>query len=190
MEAGRGDKVAYLWEGEPGDTRSITYAELLEEVCRFANALLGLGVKRGDRVGIYMGMVPELPVAMLAYARIGAAHSVVFGGFSAEAVADRMSDSGSVCLITQDEAWRRGTTVPLKSNVDEALNKTETIRTVVVVRRTGNDVPMKEGRDHWYHDLVAAQGATCEPEAMDSRQGGVAGTRSYRTWSMRVSTQS
>jgi acyl-coenzyme A synthetase/AMP-(fatty) acid ligase len=119
-------------------------------------------------VGIYMGMVPELPVAMLACARIGAAHSVVFGGFSAEAVSDRMNDSRSVCLITQDEAWRRGSTVPLKRNVDEALTKTETIRTVVVVRRTGNDVPMQEGRDHWYHELVAGQDATCEPEAMDS----------------------
>ena len=168
VENGRGDRTAYLWEGEPGDTRTITYAELLEQVCRFANALRDLGVKKGDRVGIYMGMVPELPVAMLACARIGAAHSVVFGGFSAEAVADRMNDSGSVLLITQDEAWRRGSTVPLKRNVDDALGKTETIRNVVVVRRTGNEVPMTEGRDHWYHDLVADKPATCEPEAMDS----------------------
>jgi acetyl-CoA synthetase len=168
VEAGRGDRTAYLWEGEPGDTRTITYKELLEQVCRFANALKDLGVKRGDRVGIYMGMIPELPVAMLACARIGAAHSVVFGGFSADAVADRMNDSGSVLLITQDEAWRRGTTVPLKLNVDEALAKTETIGKVVVVRRTGNEVPMTEGRDHWYHDLVANQSTTCEPEAMDS----------------------
>jgi acetyl-CoA synthetase len=116
VERGRGDKVAYLWEGEPGDTRSITYAELLEQVCRLANGLRSLGVKRGDRVGIYMGMVPELPVAMLACARIGAAHSVVFGGFSAEAVSDRMTDFGAVCLITQDEAWQRDSTVPLKTN--------------------------------------------------------------------------
>ncbi|MEO8899124.1 MAG: acetate--CoA ligase [Candidatus Dormibacter sp.] len=168
VENGRGDRTAYLWEGEPGDTRTITYAELLEQVCKFANALRDLGVKKGDRVGIYMGMVPELPVAMLACARIGAAHSVVFGGFSAEAVADRMNDSGSVLLITQDEAWRRGSTVALKRNVDEALAKTQTIKNVVVVRRTGNEVPMTEGRDHWYHDLVADQAATCEPEAMDS----------------------
>ena len=160
VENGRGDRTAYLWEGEPGDTRTITYAELLEQVCRFANALRDLGVKKGDRVGIYMGMVPELPVAMLACARIGAAHSVVFGGFSAEAVADRMNDSGSVLLITQDEAWRRGSTVPLKRNVDEALGKTETIKNVVVVRRTGNEVPMTEGRDHWYHDLVADKPVT------------------------------
>jgi acetyl-CoA synthetase len=168
VESGHGDRVAYLWEGEPGDTRTITYAELLEQVCRLANALRSLGVQRGDRVGIYMGMVPELPVAMLACARIGAAHSVVFGGFSADAVADRMNDSGSVCLVTQDEAWRRGSTVPLKRNVDEALTKTETIRSVVVVRRTGNEVPMTGGRDHWYHELVEGQPSTCEPEAMDS----------------------
>ena len=138
---GRGDKVAYLWEGEPGDTRSITYAELLEQVCRFANALRGLGVKRGDRVGIYMGMVPELPVAMLACARIGAAHSVVFGGFSAEAVADRMNDSGSVCLITQDEAWRRGTTVPLKKQ-----------------RRRGADQDARRSAPSWW---CAAPATTC-----------------------------
>ena len=168
VENGRGEKTAYHWEGEPGDTRAITYAELLEQVCRFANALRKLGVQRGDRVGIYMGMVPELPVAMLACARIGAAHSVVFGGFSADAVADRMNDSGSVLLITQDEAWRRGATVPLKRNVDDALAKTQTIRKVVVVRRTGNDVPMTEGRDHWYHDIVAGEAAECTPEAMDA----------------------
>ena len=168
VENGRGDTVAYLWEGEPGDTRTLTYAQLLEQVCRFANALKRIGVKRGDRVGIYMGMVPELPVAMLACARIGAAHSVVFGGFSADAVADRMNDSGSVLLITQDEAWRRGSTVPLKRNVDDALAKTETVRNVVVVRRTGNDVPMTEGRDLWYHDIIATEEPACEPEAMDS----------------------
>ena len=168
VEAGHGDRTAYLWEGEPGDTRAVTYAELLESVCRFANALKALGVTRGDRVGIYMGMVPELPVAMLACARIGAAHSVVFGGFSADAVADRMNDAGAVALLTQDEAWRRGSTVPLKRNVDDALAKAPGIRHVVVVRRTGNDVPMTEGRDHWYHDIVAGESATCEPEAMDS----------------------
>jgi acetyl-CoA synthetase len=168
VEGGHGGRTAYLWEGEPGDARIVTYSELLESVCRFANALKKLGVKRGDRVGIYMGMVPELPVAMLACARIGAAHSVVFGGFSAEAVADRMNDSGAVALITQDEAWRRGSTVPLKRNVDDALAKAPGIRSVVVVRRTGNDVPMTDGRDHWYHDVVKGEADTCEPEAMDS----------------------
>ncbi|MHB8717390.1 MAG: acetate--CoA ligase [Candidatus Dormibacteria bacterium] len=168
VEGGHGGKTAYLWEGEPGDTRTVTYSELLQSVCRFANALTQLGVRRGDRVGIYMGMIPELPVAMLACARIGAAHSVVFGGFSADAVADRMNDSGAVLLVAQDEAWRRGSTVPLKRNVDEALKKAPGIRNVVVVRRTGNDVPMTEGRDHWYHDLVSNQPTTFEPEAMDA----------------------
>ena len=168
VEAGRGDKVAYLYEGEPGDTRTITYAELLDEVSRFANALKKLGVKRGDRVGIYMGMVPELPVAMLACARIGAPHSVVFGGFSADAVADRMNDAGAVALITQDEGWRRGNTVPLKRNADEALEKSPTVKNVVVVRRTGNSVPMQSGRDSWYHELIEGESADCPPEQMDS----------------------
>ena len=168
VEGGHGGRTAYLWEGEPGDTRNVTYSELLESVCRLANALQELGLKRGDRVGIYMGMVPELPIAMLACARIGAAHSVVFGGFSAEAVADRMNDSGAVLLITQDEAWRRGSTVPLKKNVDEALTKAPGIKNVVVVRRTGNEVPMASGRDHWYHDIVEGKSTTFEPEAMDS----------------------
>jgi acetyl-CoA synthetase len=169
VEAGRGDKVAYHWEGEPeGDTRTITYRELLEEVSRFANALRSLGVKKGDRVGIYMPMIPELPVAMLACARIGAPHSVVFGGFSAEAVRDRMNDAEATLLITADEGWRRGNTVPLKRNVDEAVERTPSIRNVVVVRRTGNDVPMKEGRDVWYHDVVRDQPATCEPEQVES----------------------
>ncbi|MDQ2960749.1 MAG: acetate--CoA ligase [Candidatus Dormibacteraeota bacterium] len=168
VEGGHGSRTAYLWEGEPGDTRTLTYSDLLTSVCRLANALKKLGVKRGDRVGIYMGMIPELPIAMLACARIGAAHSVVFGGFSADAVADRMNDSGAVALITQDEAWRRGTTVPLKRNVDDALGKAPGIHNVVVVRRTGNDVSMTEGRDHWYHDVVKGESDTCEPEAMDS----------------------
>ncbi len=170
VAAGRGDKAAYLFEGEPGDTRSITYKDLLDDVCRLANGLLELGVVAGDRVGIYMGMVPELPVAMLACARIGAAHSVVFGGFSAEAVADRMNDAGAVCLITQDQAWRRGATVPLKLNADAALLKAPTIKNVVVVKRTGNDVPMTDGRDHWYHDLIATQSTECAPAQLDSEQ--------------------
>ncbi|HVS42170.1 MAG TPA: AMP-binding protein, partial [Candidatus Dormibacteraeota bacterium] len=120
VEAGRGDKVAYHWEGEPGDTLTITYSQLLKDVCRFANALKGLGVKRGDRVGIYMPMIPELPVAMLACARIGAAHSVVFGGFSADALKDRCNDAQATLVITADEGWRRGKTVPLKANTDDA----------------------------------------------------------------------
>jgi acetyl-CoA synthetase len=168
VAAGRGDRIAYHWEGEPGDTRTITYAELLGDVCRFANALRALGVRRGDRVGIYLPMVPELPVAMLACARIGAAHSVVFGGFSADAVADRMNDAQAKVLITADEGWRRGRTVPLKENADNALRNCATVSDLVVVRRTGNPVAWTEGRDHWWHDLVAAQPATCEPEQMES----------------------
>jgi acetyl-CoA synthetase len=168
VEAGRGDKVAYLWEGEPGDSRSITYTQLLEDVCRLANGLKTLGVKRGDRVGIYMGMVPEVTVAMLACARLGAAHSVVFGGFSADAVADRMNDAGAKVLITQDQAWRRGVTVDLKKSVDEACTKAPVIEHVVVLRRTGNDVPWTAPRDVWWHDLVESQSAECESEHVDA----------------------
>jgi acetyl-CoA synthetase len=168
VEAGGGDKVAFHWEGEPGDTRTITYRELLEEVCRFANALKGLGVRRGDRVAIYLGMVPELPVAMLACARIGAPHSVVFGGFSAEALRDRINDAECTVLVTADGAYRRGQIVPLKANADEALRECPTIRHVVTVRRTGGEHPFVEGRDHWYHDLVADQPAECPPEEMDA----------------------
>jgi acetyl-CoA synthetase len=168
VEAGHGDRVAYHWEGEPGDTREITYAQLLEDVCRFANALRGLGVQRGDRVGIYLPMIPELPVAMLACARIGAAHSVVFGGFSADAVRDRMNDAQARVIVTADEGWRRGSRVPLKRNTDEALSGTPSIEHCVVVRRTGGDVPMTQGRDVWWHDVVAAADAQCEPERMES----------------------
>ncbi len=168
VEAGRGDKVAYHFEGEKGDTRTITYADLLSAVCKLANALRKLGIKRGDRVGIYMPMIPELPMAMLACARIGAAHSVVFGGFSADAVRDRMNDAEAVAIITADEGWRRGGIVPLKRSVDEACEGAPTVKSVVVVRRTGNDVPMVDGRDHWYHDIVEGEPDTCEPEHMES----------------------
>ena len=164
----RGDKVAYHWIGEPGDTRTITYRDLYEEVGRFANALKGLGVSRGDRVAIYMGMIPELPVAMLACARIGAVHSVVFGGFSSDALSDRINDAEAKVLITQDGSWRRGTKVPLKENADVALASTPSIEHVVVVRRVDNGAPMTEGRDVWYHDLVDGQDVECEPEVMDA----------------------
>ncbi len=168
VEAGRGDKVAYHWEGEPGDTRTITYAELLDEVQRFAAALKQLGVQRGDRVAIYMPMIPELPVAMLACARIGAPHSVVFGGFSSDALRDRILDAEAKVLVTADGGWRRGNVVPLKANSDVALADTPSIEHVVVVRRTENDVHMEDGRDLWYHDVMASAPATCEPEQMDS----------------------
>ncbi|MER3452969.1 MAG: acetyl-coenzyme A synthetase, partial [Acidimicrobiia bacterium] len=168
VEAGRGDRIAYYWEGEPGDTRAITYAELHEEVCRFANVLRSLGVRRGDRVNIYLPMIPELPVAMLACARLGAPHSVVFGGFSADALRDRINDAGAKVLVTADGGWRRGAVVPLKANADVALADAPSIEKVVVVRRTRQDVAMTPGRDLWYHELIASAPASCPPEPMDS----------------------
>jgi acetyl-CoA synthetase len=168
VAAGHGGKVAYHWEGEPGDTRTLTYADLLDEVQRVANALKELGVRRGDRVNIYMGMVPELPVAMLACARIGAPHSVVFGGFSSDALRDRINDAEAKVLITADGAWRRGQVVPLKESADTAVAETPSIEKVLVLRRTGHDVAMTEGRDVWWHDLVPGQAADCPCEAMDA----------------------
>jgi acetyl-CoA synthetase len=168
VDAGGGDKVAFYWEGEPGDTRVLTYRELLDEVCRLANALRSLGVGKGDRVNIYLGMVPELPIAMLACARIGAPHSVVFGGFSAEALRDRINDAEAKVLITADGAWRRGTVVPLKDNADAAVAESPSIEHVITVRRCGNEHAFTEGRDHWYHELVADQPTACAPEPMDA----------------------
>jgi acetyl-CoA synthetase len=168
VEAGGGDRVAFHWEGEPGDTLTITYADLLEQVCRLANALRALGVGKGDRVNIYLGMVPELPIAMLACARIGAPHSVVFGGFSAESLRDRINDAEAKVLITADGAWRRGTIVPLKANADEALEGCPSIQHVITVRRCGNEHGFVAGRDHWYHELVAEQPTECEPEPMQA----------------------
>jgi acetyl-CoA synthetase len=162
------DKVALLWEGEPGDTRRITYGELHAEVNRCANALKQLGVAKGDRVAIYMPMVPEVAVAMLACARIGAPHTVVFGGFSAESLRDRITDAQAKVLVTADGGYRRGTVVPLKQNADEAVKDCPTIKKVVVLKRVGNDVPMTAGRDVWWHDVVPQAAAQCEPEAMDA----------------------
>jgi len=168
VEAGRGDRVAYHWEGEPdADRRALTYADLQREVVRLANALKELGVGKGTPVGIYMGMVPEAPVAMLACARLGAPHTVVFGGFSADSLSDRLHDMECEVLITQDEAWRRGATVPLKKTADDALADAPSVKSVVVLRRTGNDVPMTEGRDHWWHE-VATSDADCPCEPMES----------------------
>src|SRR5581483_6576502 len=167
VEAGLGDRVAYYWEGEPADDRrALTYADLLREATKLANALRALGVGKGTPVGIYMGMVPEAPIAMLACARLGAPHTVVFGGFSADSLSDRLQDMGCEVLITQDEAWRRGTTVPLKRTADEAVSSAPGVRSVVVLRRTGGDVPMTEGRDHWWHE-IAMDESECPAEPMD-----------------------
>jgi acetyl-CoA synthetase len=168
VAAGGGDKIAYYWEGEPGEERAITYTDLLDEVGRFANALRSLGVQRGDRVAIYLGMIPELPIAMLACARIGAPHSVVFGGFSADSLRDRIIDAQAKVLVTSDGGYRRGSLVPMKANADEALAECPSIEHVVTVRRTGGDHPFTPGRDLWYHELIAEQPAECEPERMDS----------------------
>ena len=170
IEAGRGDKVAYYWEGEPGDERVLTYQDLYEEVCRFANGLRSIGVERGDRIAIYMGMVPELAIAMLACARIGAAHSVIFGGFSSDAIVDRVEDAGVRVLITCDGAWRRGGVVDLKEAADRAMERTDLIRNCIVVRRTRNEVKMESGRDIWWHDLVEGQAAECPPEVMNAEE--------------------
>ncbi len=168
VAAGRGNKAALVWEGEPGDSRTLTYQQLLREVCKFANALKTLGVEKGDRVTIYMPMIPEAAVAMLACARIGAMHSVVFGGFSADAVADRNNDAKSKLVITADGGWRRGKVVPLKANVDAALEKSPSVEKCVVFNRCNTAVEMKAGRDVWWHDLVAGASAECPAEPLDS----------------------
>jgi acetyl-CoA synthetase len=168
VAAGLGDKVAYHWIGEPGDTRTITYADLYREVQKAANALLELGVTTGDRVAIYMPMIPELPIAMLACARIGAPHTVVFGGFSAEALSSRINDAEAKLVITADGGWRRGKPVELKSATDEAATKSPTVEHILVVRRLGDAAPvsMTEGRDVWWHEIVDRQGADCPPVAL------------------------
>jgi acetyl-CoA synthetase len=168
VEAGRGDQVAYYWEGEPEDDRRVlTFADLLREVTRLANALKALGVRKGTPVGIYMGMVPETAVAMLACARLGAPHTVVFGGFSADSLSGRMQDMGCEVLITQDEAWRRGVATPLKTAADESMAESPSVRSCIVLRRTGGDVPMTEGRDVWWHE-VATDDTECPCEPMDA----------------------
>ena len=163
-----GDQVAYHWVGEPGDTRSLTYADLHAEVGRFANGLKSLGLEKGDRVAIYMGMIPELPIAMLACARLGLVHLVVFGGFSSEALASRILDSDCRIVITQDGAWRGGKVVPLKANTDLSVVQTPGIEHVIVVRRTDHEVAMMDGRDIWWHDLVEGQSTQCDPVALNA----------------------
>jgi acetyl-CoA synthetase len=170
VAAGRGDKVAYHWEGEPGDTLVLTYADLLTEVCKFANVLKSFGLQRGDRAAIYMPMIPELPVAMLACARLGVAHSVIFGGFSPDAISDRCNDADARIIITADAGFRRGAPSGLKVNVDVALADTTTVEHVVVVNRCDTAVTMVEGRDHWWHELMASASADCPAEPMDAEQ--------------------
>ena len=166
---GRRNKAAIIWEGEPGEKRTLTYGQLHREVCLFANVLKRNKIKKGDRVLIYMPMVPEAAIAMLACARIGAVHSVVFGGFSSESIKDRIADSGASAIVTADGGYRRGSIVPLKHNVDEALKDgTVSVKRVIVLRRANNEVQFTEGRDVWWHDEVAQVNAKCEPAALDS----------------------
>jgi len=164
----RRNKAALIWEGEPGEVQVFTYHQLWRETCRFANVLQGLGVEKGDRVGIYMGMVPEAAIAMLACARIGAIHSVVFGGFAADAVRDRMNDAQAKVIITQDGLWRRGGIVPLKEQVDKAVEECPTVQSVVVLKRTHNTIVMKDGRDHDWHALMRDASGVHEAPALDS----------------------
>jgi acetyl-CoA synthetase len=168
LDTWRKNKAAIVWESEPGEVRTLTYQQLHAEVQKFANVLKSLDIKTGDRVAIYMGMCPELPIAMLACARIGAVHSVIFGGFSANALVDRITDQEAVAVITQDSAYRRGSEVKLKAAVDEALERCPTVKHVVVYKRTGCDVTWTEGRDHWWHELMAKANDFCPAEELDS----------------------
>src|SRR3954469_18619686 len=169
VEDGHGDQVAYYWEGEPADdTRTITYAQLKDEVCKAANALLELGVQAGDRVAIYMPMIPETIIAMLACARIGAVHMVVFGGFSADALASRLDDAGAVAVIPSAGGYRRGAPSALKPAVDDAVGRSPGVRNVIVVKRTGQDVEWTEGRDLWWDDVVEKQSTEHTPESFDA----------------------
>ena len=171
VAAGHGDRIAYFWEGEPGDTRRVTYAELLDEVSCFANVLKGFGLERGDRIAIYLPMILELPIAMLACTRIGVAHSVIFGGFSPDSIVDRCEDAEARLVITADAGYRRGAPSALKVNVDDALDiGAPSVEHVVVVNRCDTEVTMAEGRDHWWHDLMADASPDCPAESMDSEQ--------------------
>ncbi|MDP6126186.1 MAG: AMP-binding protein, partial [Candidatus Latescibacteria bacterium] len=165
----RRNKAALIWEGELGDQRTLTYQQLHREVCRFANVLKKLGVRTGDRVALYMPMVPELAIAMLSCARLGAVHTVIFGGFSAESVRDRVNDAQARLIVTADGGWRRGNIVPLKEAVDDAIEGgTPSVAQIVVVKRTAHDVHMEPGRDHWWHEMMETVGDECEAERLDS----------------------
>ncbi|MBW3541307.1 MAG: acetate--CoA ligase [Planctomycetes bacterium] len=168
LDSWRKNKAAIVWEGEPGDTRVLRYQDLHREVCKFANVLKSLGVKTGDRVTLYMPMIPELAIAMLACARIGAPHSIIFGGFSADAIADRNNDAQSKLVVTADAGWRRGKQIELKGKVDESLQRSTSVQKVVVVRRTGADVDMKPDRDYWWHELMEGASTDCDAESLDA----------------------
>src|SRR5881409_1652962 len=167
-EGFRGNKAAIIWEGEPGDTRTFTYQQLHREVCRFANVLKKLGVAKGDRIALYMPLIPELAISMLACARIGATHSVVFGRFSSTALVDRINDAQCKLVVTADGGWRRGKEVKLKPAVDEALRETPSVESCIVVKRTGSKIQMESGRDHWWHELMGTVDANCPAEELDS----------------------
>ncbi|MBV9216488.1 MAG: acetate--CoA ligase, partial [Acidobacteria bacterium] len=164
----RKNKAAFIWEGEPGSQRTLTYLQLHREVCRFANVLKKLGVETGDRVALYMPLVPELAIAMLACARIGATHTVIFGGFSADAIRDRVQDCSCKVIVTADGAYRRGSEIALKQAVDKAVEQCPSVEHVIVYRRTGTDIPMKPGRDHWWHEIIETVSAHCPPSELDS----------------------
>ncbi|MBF0489591.1 MAG: acetate--CoA ligase [Candidatus Omnitrophica bacterium] len=168
IKANMGNKVAFYWEGENGDTQILTYQDVYEQVNKMASVIKGLGIKKGDRVAIYLPMIPEAVVAMLACSRIGAAHTVIFGGFSADALRDRINDAQAKLLITADGGYRRGNIVPLKTIADAAVEQTPSIKDVIVVQRTKQEVPIKSGRDHWWHDLAKTAKTYCEPEPMES----------------------
>jgi acetyl-CoA synthetase len=168
LETWRRNKAALIWEGEPGDTRTLTYQQLHTEVCRFANVLKRIGVEKGDRVALYLPLIPELAISMLACARIGATHSVVFGGFSSTALIDRINDAQCKVVVTADGGWRRGNEVKLKAAVDEALKETPSVKSCIVVRRTGSTIHIEPGRDHWWHELIANVDANCDAEKLDS----------------------
>ncbi len=168
VQTWRRNKAALIWEGEPGDQRTLTYQQLHSEVCRFANVLKKAGLEKGDRVALYLPLIPELAIAMLACARIGATHSVIFGGFSSTALVDRINDASCKLVVTADGGWRRGNEVKLKIAVDEALKQTPSVQTCIVVRRTGERVHMQAGRDHWWHELMETVDAVCPAEQLDS----------------------
>ncbi|CAN5351644.1 acetate--CoA ligase [soil metagenome] len=168
LESYRKNKAAIIWEGEPGEIRTLTYQQLFSEVCKFANVLKKLGIEKGDRVALYMPLVPELAIAMLACARIGATHTVIFGGFSADAISDRVNDCNCKLIVTADGGFRRGTEIRLKETVDKALIKTPNVENVVVFKRTGSMITMESGRDHWWHEVMATVDANCPPEELDS----------------------